>query len=259
MNGNVLVLGAAGRMGRLVAPALRRADLGPVVGCDRAHRGRLALEDGPLDLVEDALAALGPDSVVVDFSHPEATPLLVRAVAEHGARLVVGTTGQTPEQKAALRGAAAQQPVVLASNFSLGMNRMLQLAAQLKTLLADGFDLECVETHHRHKRDAPSGTALALLEALGLGAAARVHGRSGPEAVRQPGEVGVHSLRLGGVTGEHALLFAGDHECLEIRHRAFDRSAFVTGVVPAVRFVRRARPGLYTMLDVMGDAGRLPQ
>ena len=120
----------------------------------------------------------------------------------------------------------------------------------------DGFDVECLEAHHRAKRDAPSGTARALLEALwGPGPTPEVvHGRHGPEAKRQTGEVGVHSLRLGGVTGDHALYFGSDHEVIEIRHRALDRAAFVSGVVPAVRFVRQSTAGLYSMLDVMRDA-----
>jgi len=254
VNGSILVLGAAGRMGKLVATSLRQAALGPVAGYDRAAHGTLALEDGPLELWEEAVGALTPESVVVDFSHPDATPLLLRAVQERRARLVVGTTGQSPEQMAALRQAAAETAVVVARNFSLGVNRLLQLAAAFRVFIEDGFDVECVETHHRHKRDAPSGTALALLEALGLGTAPRVDGRTGADALRQPGEVGVHSVRLGAVAGEHALLFGGDHEMIEIRHRALDRAAFVTGVAPAVQFVRRAKPGFYSMLDVMRDA-----
>ncbi len=123
-------------------------------------------------------------------------------------------------------------------------------------MVRDGFDVECIEAHHRQKRDAPSGTAWLLLESL-LGddpPSDPVHGRHGPETARQAGEVGVHSLRAGQIPGEHTLLFAGAHEVVEVRHRALDRGAFVSGVVPAVHFVRRASPGLYSMLDVMRDA-----
>lgn len=254
MSGGILVIGAAGRMGRLVVEALRQAGLGPVAGCDRVAAGAPAFADGPLANVDDAVGALSPGAVVVDFSHPDATPALVWAARERGARLVVGTTGQSAEQLAALQGAAEETAVLVARNFSLGVNRLLQLAASLRILIDDGFDVECVETHHRQKRDAPSGTALALLDALGLGAAPRVHGREGSDALRRPGEVGVHSVRLGAVVGEHTLVFGGDHEQIEVRHRAFDRGAFVTGVAPAVRFVRRAGPGFYSMLDVMRDA-----
>lgn len=257
MSTAIVVNGAAGRMGRLVAGSLQSAGLGSVCGCDPQAAGALQLATGALPLATDLLEAVEPGGVVVDFSHPQATDLLVRVSRERHARLVVGTTGQSARQLAALREAAERVPVVLARNFSLGLNRLLQVLPQLRVLTLEGFDVECLETHHRGKRDAPSGTALLLLESL-LGPesdAARVHGRHGPEALRRPGEVGVHSLRLGQVVGEHTLLFGSDHEVLEIRHRALDRTAFVSGVVPAVRFVRAAPAGLYSMLDVMGDAG----
>jgi 4-hydroxy-tetrahydrodipicolinate reductase len=252
----IVVNGAAGRMGRLVAAELLAAGLGDVVGCDPAAGETALLESPRLPLVADLEGAVGPESVIVDFSHPAATPVLVHAACRHGARLVIGTTGQSDPQLEALRDAARQVPIVLARNFSTGINRILELLPQLRVLIQDGFDVECLEAHHRGKRDAPSGTAAALLDAL-LGpesAATRVHGRLGREARRQPGEVGVHSLRLGALVGEHALLFASDHEVVEIRHRALDRAAFVSGVVPAVRFVRNCRPGLFSMLDVMRHA-----
>jgi 4-hydroxy-tetrahydrodipicolinate reductase len=252
----LIVNGAGGRMGRLVASALRAAGLGPLAGCDPAAAGPLLLPDGELPLVPDLESALEASGVVVDFSHPDATRGLCDVARRRRARLVVGTTGQSEEQLARLREAAREVPVVLSRNFSLGVNRLLQALPQLRVLTHEGFDVECLEAHHRQKRDAPSGTALLLLEAL-LGedsSAPRVHGRHGPDALRRDGEVGVHSLRLGQLAGEHALLLASDHELLEIRHRALDRMAFVSGVVPAVRFVKRRPPGLYSMLDVMRNA-----
>jgi 4-hydroxy-tetrahydrodipicolinate reductase len=252
----VVVNGAAGRMGRLVATALRQAGLGPVVGRVRPgseHGDRLALADGPLPLVGDLVAAVDRGGVIVDFSSPQAADDLGRAARERGARLVIGTTGYTDAALAGLRAAAAGVPVVAARNFSLGLNRMLDLVPWFRILLEDGFDAECLEVHHRAKRDAPSGTALALVEALAP-QAPRVYGRSGVEASRVAGEVGLHSLRLGQVVGEHALLFGSDHEVIELRHRALDRAAFVTGVAPAVRFVQTRPPGWYSMQDVIRDA-----
>jgi 4-hydroxy-tetrahydrodipicolinate reductase len=190
---------------------------------------------------------------VVDFSQPGAVADLARAARERGARLVVGTTGLDAAQVATLREVSGRVAVLHARNFSLGLNRLLQVVPALAVFLQDGFDAECVEVHHRGKRDAPSGTALALVEALAP-EAPRVHGRHGVDATRRPGEIGVHSLRLGAVVGEHALVFGSEHEIVEVRHRALDRAAFVTGVVPAVRFVARQPPGWYTMLDVMRDA-----
>jgi 4-hydroxy-tetrahydrodipicolinate reductase len=252
----VVVNGAAGRMGRLVAGDLRRAGLGPVAGCDPSAASPLDLEGGPLELVPDLEAGLAPGGVVVDFSHPGATETLCRVAHTRRARLVVGTTGQSAEQLAQLRQAAQSVPVVLARNFSLGINRLLQALPLLRVLTQEGFDVECLEAHHRNKRDAPSGTALLLLEALlgGDSKAPRVHGRHGPEALRRDGEVGMHSLRLGQLAGDHALLLASSHELLEIRHRALDRMAFVTGVAPAVRFVQQQSAGMYSMLDVMRHA-----
>jgi len=243
-------------MGRLVASALQRAGLGTVAGRLRGGAGAgetLELPDGPLPLVRDLVSDLEPGGVVVDFSHPAATADLVRVARERGARLVVGTTGHGDAEAAALRAAATEVAIVAARNFSLGLNRLLHLVPSFRILIEDGYDVECLEMHHRGKRDAPSGTALALVEALAP-EAPRVHGRHGAEATRKPGEIGVHSLRLGQVVGEHALVFGGAHDVIELRHRALDRAAFVTGVAPAVGFVRRRSPGLYNMLDVIADA-----
>ena len=256
MSARIIVNGAAGRMGRLVAAALRAAGYTDVVGCDPAGPSRLQLEDGELHVVETLDDAMRQHTLVVDFSHADCTTRLVQAATTSGARLVVGTTGQSESQLELLKGASTAVPVVLARNFSLGINRMLQVLPKLRVLASDGFDIECIEAHHRQKRDAPSGTTLLLLAAL-LGDApthTRVHGRRGAETARGAEEVGVHSLRAGQIPGEHTLVFAGEHEVLEFRHRALDRAAFVSGVVPAVRFVERRAPGLYSMLDVMSDA-----
>src|SRR5262249_30856410 len=156
---------------------LRRAELGRIAGYDPAAEGSLLLEDRPLPLVEDPVEALAPEGVAVDFSHPDATRLLVQLVRQKHARLVIGTTGQSPAQLAELHAAAEKSPVVRAPNFSLGLNRILQILPYFAVLVQDGFDVECVEAHHRTKRDAPSGTAGALLAALGGGSAERVHGR----------------------------------------------------------------------------------
>lgn len=256
MSHAVVVNGAAGRMGRLVAMALVRAGCEDVVGCDPGTASPLGLETGPLPLVDELAAGVARGGVVVDFSRAASTPALARAAEERGARLVVGTTGQSAAELEILREASGRVAVVLARNFSYGLNRLLEVLPLLRDLIGNGFDVECLEAHHRGKADAPSGTALVLLEALcgPVPAGRQVHGRHGSQALRQPGEVGVHSLRLGQVIGEHALFLGSDHEVIEIRHRALDRGAFVTGVIPAVRFVRARGPGLYTMLDVIRHA-----
>lgn len=247
MDAPIVVSGASGRMGRLVVAALEAAGLGSIAGCSRRSGAAAA------SALASSVAAGG---VIVDFSHPSATGDLLAAVEARGARLVIGTTGQSEAQLEQLRAAAEKVPIVLSRNFSLGIQRILQLLPEMRVFLQDGFDVECLEMHHRDKRDAPSGTAQTLLDALFEGGAPAgwVHGRQGAESRRQAGDVGVHSMRLGGVVGDHALVFGSDHELVEIRHRALDRAAFASGVVPAVRFVRRSAPGLYSMLDVMRDA-----
>ncbi len=255
MSAGLVVNGAAGRMGRLVASHLRRSGFHDVVGCDVVEDSSLALEDGPLPLERDLVQALRPDGIVVDFSHPGATPVLLDAVQARRARLVIGTTGQSAAEMRRLESAAASVPVVVARNFSLGIQRIMQIIAKLRVMIDEGFDLEILEAHHAGKRDAPSGTALMLLEAFwGNSPNAVVYGRSGVDALRKPREVGVHSVRGGGIPGEHTLLLAGTDEVVEIRHRALSRAAFVSGVPKAVRFVQDHPPGLYSMLDVMGDA-----
>jgi 4-hydroxy-tetrahydrodipicolinate reductase len=158
----IVVNGAAGRMGRLVASHLRRSGLTDVAGCDRDARGTLQLDDGPLPLVDRLADGLQPRGVVVDFSHASATPALVEAARACQARLVVGTTGQSETELAMLHEAGRHVPVVLARNFSLGINRIAQAIVAFRILTHEGFDLEILEAHHAGKRDAPSGTALLL-------------------------------------------------------------------------------------------------
>ncbi|HZL84152.1 MAG TPA: 4-hydroxy-tetrahydrodipicolinate reductase [Candidatus Krumholzibacteria bacterium] len=255
MSADLVVNGAAGRMGRLVASELRRCGFTDLVGCDVVEDRNLALADGPFPLARDLVQALRPGGIVVDFSHPAATQVLLDAVQSRRARLVIGTTGQSADEMRRIELAATSVPVVLARNFSLGIHRMLQAITKLRVMIDEGFDLEILETHHSAKRDAPSGTAIMLLEAFwGNAPVDVVHGRSGVDARRKPLEVGVHSVRGGGIPGEHTLLLAGPDEVVEIRHRALSRAAFVSGVPKAVRFVQDHPPGLYSMLDVIGDA-----
>jgi len=253
----VIVLGATGRMGQLVIPALRKSGLKGILGATRQERTSLDLSDGPVELTKTPLDHLRPGGVLVDFSVAGNVDLLQKAVETKQARLVIGTTGHSATELAAIEALATQTAVVLASNFSLGINRLAQCLPALQVLTQEGFEVECVETHHRQKRDAPSGTALLLLEALlGEIPAHLTHGREGRELQRQAGEVGVHSLRMGQVPGEHSLFLASDNEVIEIRHRALDRAAFVSGVSPAVRFVQQQAKGLFSMTDVIGNASK---
>lgn len=241
-------------MGRLVIPALRAAGLTDVQGATRQELSSLDLSDGPVSLTRRPLESLAPGGVLVDFSAPGSTPLLVEAVRARQARLVVGTTGHTADERRTLEALGRETALVVASNFSLGINRLAQVLPGLRSLAQGDFQVECVEAHHEHKRDAPSGTALLLLEAL-LGGPPQTltSGRAGRDLQRRPGEVGVHSLRLGQIVGDHSLLLASSSELIEIRHRALDRAAFVSGVAPAVRFVQQRTSGLFDMTDVIGN------
>jgi 4-hydroxy-tetrahydrodipicolinate reductase len=209
----------------------------------------------------DVEAAAGGADVVIDFTRPEGTLAHLAACVRHGAGAVVGTTGFSAEQKAELAGYARTIPVVFAPNMSVGVNVLLALVETAAHRLGPAYDIEIVEMHHRHKVDAPSGTALGLGEAAARGAGLQlaqcaVHARAGTTGARQDGTIGFASLRGGDVVGEHTVIFAGTGERIELAHRATSRQNFAAGALRAAHFVaaRRAagRPGLADMQDVLG-------
>ncbi len=237
------ISGARGRMGRAVSQVLDARE--DVVVATRFDRG----ETPDLNLCD----------VVIDFSTPEASVELAKACAARGGpALVIGSTGLTPEQDAEIEAAAEKIAIVRSGNFSLGLNILIGLVEHAAQRL-DGrdWDIEVLETHHRRKVDAPSGTALMLGEAAANGRGrdlddlktAPYDGITGP---REPGKIGFASLRAGGVIGEHTVLFGSDDELLTLSHSAIDRSLFAKGAVAAAAWVRNRRPGLYDMQDVLG-------
>lgn len=245
----LVLVGAAGRMGRAVAEA---------AAADPAFRIEALVDQaagtGPGRWTTDAGEGISPGSVVIEFSAPAASVQVAGLCAERGAALVSGTTGLTGEQEGRLRAAAARAPVLRAANFSLGVVALRRaLAAALAAL--PGWDVEIVERHHRRKADSPSGTALALarqaLAARGWDEQALRHGRHGHLGPRPDAEVGVHALRGGGLVGDHTVVLAGAGEWLELRHVAQDRGAFAHGALAAARFVADAPAGLYTLEDVV--------
>jgi 4-hydroxy-tetrahydrodipicolinate reductase len=195
--------------------------------------------------------------VWIDFSSPAATAANAAAAAERGAALVVGTTGVDAQGKQALTAAAARVPVVFAPNTSVGITVLLQLVAEAARLLGPGYDMEIVEAHHRMKRDAPSGTALRLAEALAeatgrdLGREAR-YTRQGDVGPRTGTEIGIQTIRGGDVVGDHTVFFLGDGERIEVTHRASTRDTFARGAVRAALWTAGRAPGLYDMRDVLG-------
>ena len=237
------ISGYRGRMGRAVSQVLdAREDVVVAARFDRGETVDLKLCD-----------------VIIDFSTPEASVELAKACAARGGpALVIGSTGLSPEQDAEIEAAAEKIAIVRSGNFSLGLNILIGLVEHAAQRL-DGrdWDIEVLETHHRRKVDAPSGTALMLGEAAANGRGrdledlktAPYDGITGP---REQGKIGFASLRAGGVIGEHTVLFGSEDELLTLSHSAIDRSLFAKGAVAAAAWVRNRRPGLYDMQDVLG-------
>lgn len=262
----IAILGASGRMGRvLIEASLRDPALQLVAAVERPDSPAIGVDAGTLvgapacgTLITDSLdAALAVAEVLVDFTAPAATVEALPRCAAAGRAVVIGTTGFTPAQKAVIDAAAATIPVCLAANYSIGVNvclRLLELAAKA---LGPGYDVEIVEAHHRHKVDAPSGTALALGEAVAkaLGRDLRanaVYGREGQTGARDPNTIGFATVRGGDVVGDHSVLFLGEGERVEIAHRATTRANFANGALRAAGWMSTQAPGLYSMRDVLG-------
>jgi len=233
----VALVGAAGRMGQTII-AVANSESVEII---------LKLDQG------DQIASAGAD-VLIDFSQPDVGNAVCEAGLKANTPLVIGTTGHSPEQRKAIESAAKKLPIVFASNFSVGVNALFWLTEQAARVLGDGFDLEIVEMHHRLKKDAPSGTARTLAEILQRERKTTQlrYGREGIVGERDPSEIGVHAIRGGDVVGEHTVIFAGSGERLELTHRAASRETFARGALRAAHWVKRGRPGLYDMRDVLG-------
>lgn len=265
---DVVVAGAAGRMGtRIVAclpdaPELRlvaalEAPGHPALGHDAgevAGVGRLGVAVGA-----DPGAALTRDRLLIEFSTPEASLEHLRLVARAGARAVIGTTGFSPAQRQEIADLAKRAAILVSPSMSVAVNVAFTLLATMAKALGDDYDVEITETHHRFKKDAPSGTALRMAEvvaeALGrdLGTAA-VYGRQGLPGERTKHEIGILSVRSGDVAGEHTVSFGALGERLELTHRAHSRDTYARGALRAARWVAERPPGLYSMLHVLGLA-----
>jgi len=255
----IVLIGAAGRMGRAVTEALAEADDLRLKACvERTGVSGLGANDVPW--VGDAGTVVQRGDVVVEFSGPEGAVQAAELCAGRGAALVSGSTALVPAQEELIREASRRVAVVRAANFSLGVLALRRALAAALGALPASWDLEIVERHHRNKVDAPSGTALRLaLDAAahrGVPESAFCMGRSGRAGPRPAGEIGVHALRGGTWVGDHAVVLAGPGEWLELRHVAESRGAFAHGVVAAARFVDTAPPGFYTLEDVAAATAR---
>lgn len=250
----VVLNGAAGRMGRAVTAAAEGArDLSIAAFVDRASG------EGPGPWATDLSKVVQVSDVVVDFSGPEGCRNAAQVCAAKGAALVTGSTGLAAADEAALAEAAKRVAVLRANNFSLGVAALRVALRSALAAVPGSWDIEIVERHHRLKKDSPSGTAMTLAQdirqARGLEAEAIRHGREGIVGPRPAAEVGVHAVRGGTWVGDHTVLLAGEGEWLELRHVAQDRAAFAHGALAAVRFLVTAKPGLYTLEDVLRGPG----
>lgn len=251
------IAGIGGRMGReILAVAGADPSVRVIGGIERSDRAdELQGAFGPLlRIVSDAESLMPDIDLLIDFTTPDVTSRHAAICAEHRRGLVTGTTGLSSEQLNGLRSRAATTPIFYARNMSVGVNVLLAALPGIVRAL-DGYDIEIVEAHHRHKVDAPSGTALALAEVIAAAVERpleqhAVYGRHGI-APRTPGEIGIHAIRGGGNAGEHTVLIADDGEEIRISHRAFSRRTFALGAVRAARFLAGQPAGFYTMSDLI--------
>lgn len=248
---DIAVTGATGQMGTNVVKVARDRGDRVSVAVDREEGESRGLEVERDEDLEKLLRENYVDALV-DFTVPEATMKYVEAARNTGTPIVIGTTGFTDEQLEKIEEAGDEVPVLKASNFSPSINVMRQLVNEAAEKL-EGYDIEVTETHHNRKRDAPSGTAKTLLEEIrdARGDFQEVHGREGDQP-REEGEIGVHARRAGDIRGSHEVLFAGDDEVLEIKHRNESREVFASGALKAAEWLKDREPGFYSFSEVLG-------
>ena len=261
----VAVAGASGRMGQMLIEAIKASG-------DCALAGALDVASSPsvgndasaflghasgVAVTADLRAGLKNSQVLIDFTRPEGTLAHLRVCRELGVKAVIGTTGFSDAQKAEIAAAAKDIAIVMAPNMSVGVNVTLKLLEMAAKALATGYDIEIIEAHHRHKVDAPSGTALKMGEVI-AGALGRdlkdcaVYAREGVTGERDPSSIGFATIRGGDIVGDHTVLFAGTGERIEITHKSASRATYAQGSLRAVRFLASRERGLFDMFDVLG-------
>lgn len=262
----IIVCGVGGRMGgAVVRIATQTSDVQLAAAIDKPASHRVGKDAGEIagagwlgikisDAIEPCLKA---DTVIIDFTTPEASLGYLRAAAKKNTPMVIATTGFNPEQSAEIKRLSRRAPTLLSANTSLGLNVLLSLLGKAAQMLGDDYDVEIIEAHHRFKRDAPSGTALALgravaqvlnrdLDQVGI------NGRKGIVGERTKSEIALISVRAGDIVGEHTVIFGGIGERLEFIHRAHSRETFARGAIRAALWLAEQKPGLYGMQDVLG-------
>ncbi len=265
MTHKIAVAGTSGRMGQMLVDAVRSADdctltgaldiaASPAIGKDA---GSFSGQPTGVLITSDMHEGLKGSQVLIDFTRPEGTMAHLKVCRELGVAMVIGTTGFTEAQKAEISIAAKEIAIMMAPNMSVGVNVTLKLLEMAAKALATGYDIEIVEAHHRHKVDAPSGTALKMGEVIAsaLGRDLKdcaVYAREGVTGERDPSSIGFATIRGGDIVGDHTVLFAGTGERIEISHKSSSRSTYAQGSLRAVRFLTGQRTGLFDMFDVLG-------
>ena len=280
----VVISGAGGRMGKLLLRAVTEeegmelagaveGESHPLIGKDAGNAA--GIEKCGVEICSNLEKIHDEWDVLVEFSIPEAVLQHLSAAAGKSKCVVIGTTGFTREQKDTIKDFGSKIPVLLSPNMSIGVNLLFKIAGETAKVLGPEYDVEIVETHHRLKKDAPSGTALKLAESIAdsrgqdissasppsrgrIKEGGFIYGRHGTAGERTIGEIGIHAVRGGTVAGEHTAIFAGQSERIELTHRAESRDVFVRGTIAAVKFIAGAKPGFYDMQDVLGKVYEKP-
>ena len=263
---SIAIMGAGGRMGAALIrsvknfPNLKLAAAveqpgHPMVGIDSGTVAGMPPNGVPV--TDDPAAAVAAADVVIDFTFHTVVPAVAECVRRHRKAYVLGTTGLTPDELASVEAAAQVVPVLMAPNMSLGVNLLLNLVKQAAAVLDSGYDAEIVEMHHRHKKDAPSGTAIALAKAVAAGRgvdfdAVACYGREGITGERAPETIAIHAVRGGDVVGDHVVMFAADGERVELVHKATGRGGLAAGALRAAEWLATQRPGFHALRDMLG-------
>jgi 4-hydroxy-tetrahydrodipicolinate reductase len=261
----IAIAGASGRMGRmLIETVLNEPDMTLSGALDRPGTPQLGQDAGAflgkttgVTLTDDIERVFAAADLLIDFTRPEGTLVHLEAAKRHGVKMVIGTTGFNDEQKAQLRAAGESIGIVFAANMSVGVNVTFKLLEFAAKFFAEGYDIEIIESHHRHKVDAPSGTALAMGETIAhaLGRELKdcaIYGRQGVTGERDPSTIGFAAVRGGDIVGDHTVLFAGIGERVEITHKSSSRLSYAQGSLRAARFLAGHERGFFDMQDVLG-------
>ncbi len=262
---NVIVSGAAGKMGRLILKEISSQEDMDIVGAfEEAAHHTIGKDIGELignreigvNITEANEEIIDGCDVLIEFSSPQASISHTQLAAKHNKSVVIGTTGIDKEGMKTIEECSSQAPVLVAANMSVGVNLLFKLAGEVAKALGGEYDIEIIEAHHRLKKDAPSGTAEKLAQILAESAGRELkeviqYGRSGVTGERASDTIGIHSVRGGSIVGDHTVIFAGPAERIELTHRGESRELFARGAIKAARFIVKQSPGLYDMLDAL--------